>query len=71
MHSSSAITLKAAAPAMDRRSPWRDVIMAAGILLTSEPMPISDTIRPATATEAPSSRALSAMTGRMAPLPTP
>src|SRR5690606_14416315 len=46
-------------------------IIAAGILLTSDPMPISATIRPEVATEASSSRALNATTGRIAPLLTP
>lgn len=71
MHSSSAITLSAAAPTMERRSPWHEVNIAAGMLLTSEPMPTRPTIRPEVASDAPSSRAVSATTGRMAPLLTP
>ena len=43
--------------------------MEAGRLKNHEPSPISVTIRAATATEAPSSRADSATTGRMAPWP--
>ncbi|CPM33799.1 Uncharacterised protein [Bordetella pertussis] len=45
--------------------------IAAGMLLTSEPMPTRPTIRPEVASDAPSSRAVSATTGRMAPLLTP
>jgi hypothetical protein len=47
------------------------VISEAGMLLISEPMPISVTTRAATGTDAPRSRALRVMTGRMAPSPRP
>ena len=53
------------------RSPKREVIIAAGTLLTSEPTPVRATTRLESATEAPRSRALNAMTGRIAPFAIP
>ena len=41
------------------------------MLVTSEPMPISVTISAASATEPPSWRTVSAITGRIAPSPRP
>jgi hypothetical protein len=41
------------------------------MLVTSEPMPISETTSPATASEAPRSSALIAMTGAMTPAENP
>ncbi|MNQ10506.1 hypothetical protein D3C85_233470 [compost metagenome] len=66
--SSRPITLNTAAPAMARFSPKRSVISADGMLESSEPTPMRAAIRPAAATDAPWSRAVSAITGRMAPL---
>src|SRR6478735_12837180 len=43
----------------------------AGMLVTSEPMPIKVTMSAASATEPPSWRTVSAMTGRIAPSPRP
>ncbi|MNT80615.1 hypothetical protein D3C72_2201040 [compost metagenome] len=60
--------LNRAAPAMARFSPKRSVISADGMFESSEPTPIRAAISPAVATDAPWSRAVSAMTGRMAPL---
>jgi hypothetical protein len=59
----------AAAPTMDQRSPNLRVIMEAGRLKNHEPSPIRVTTSAATATEAPSSRADNATTGRTAPSP--
>ena len=65
----SAMAPKAPAPTIDHRSPNFSVMIEAGILKIHEPSPISVTINAETATEAPSSRAESAMTGRTAPSP--
>lgn len=54
-----------------RRSPMRPVSQPAGMLLNRDPIPIKAVIKPARATEAPNSRALRAITGRIAPLLTP
>ena len=70
-HSAIASAHQAAAATMAQRSPRCTVIIDAGMLLTSEPMPISVTMNAACGTEAPNSRALSGMTGRMAPSPMP
>ena len=58
-----------AAPTIAQRSPQREVISEAGMLVTSEPMPISVTINAASATEPPSWRTVKAITGRIAPSP--
>ncbi|MNI72155.1 hypothetical protein D3C73_1280770 [compost metagenome] len=60
---------KAPAPTIDHRSPNFSVMIDAGMLKIQEPSPISVTINAETATEAPSSRAESAITGRTAPSP--
>src|SRR6478752_213367 len=60
-----------AAPTMDQRSPKRRVTSDAGRLKNQEPRPMRVTMRAATATDAPSSRADNATTGRMAPWPIP
>src|SRR6187431_679415 len=46
-------------------------MIEAGMLVRSEPMPISVTISAAKATDPPRSRTVSAMTGRIAPSPRP
>ena len=56
---------------MAQRSPWRIVIIDAGMLLSNEPMPIRPTSRAVTGTEAPIARAVNGITGRMAPSPSP
>ena len=61
----------AAATTRAPRSPNRVVITVAGTLVTSEPMPVSVMISAASGTEAPRSRAVRAMTGRMAPVASP
>jgi hypothetical protein len=66
-HSAIASALQAAAATMAHRSPLCIVINDAGMLLTNDPTPINMTTSAATATEAPSSRALSGTIGRMAP----
>jgi hypothetical protein len=62
---------QAAAPTIAQRSPQRAVMIDAGMLETSEPMPISVTISAASATEPPSWRTVRAITGRIAPSPSP
>ena len=54
-----------------QRSPRCIVIIEAGMLLTSEPTPINATIKAVIGTEAPIARAVSGITGRMAPSPIP
>ena len=54
-----------------QRSPRARVSIDAGMLLSSEPMPINVTISAAVGTDAPSSRALRATIGRIAPSPRP
>src|SRR5690606_21084664 len=71
MHNNSAAMVMADAPNSALRSPIRAVISAAGILATSEPRPISAMIKPARAGVAPRSRALNAITGKIAPLAKP
>src|SRR4051794_4096919 len=56
---------------MDQRSPKRRVTRDAGRLKNQDPSPMRVTIKAATATDAPSSRADNATTGRMAPCPIP
>ena len=56
---------------MPMRSPNLAVTMDAGMLLIKEPMPIKATTSAAPAREEPMSRALSGMTGKMAPSPMP
>src|SRR4029078_8722025 len=59
----------AEAPTIAQRSPQRAVTNDAGMLERSEPIPISVTISAASATEPPSWRTVSAITGRIAPSP--
>ena len=70
-HSAIAMAHQMAPATMAQRSPWRIVISDAGMLLSSEPMPIKPTSRAVTGTEAPIARAVSGITGRMAPSPSP
>jgi hypothetical protein len=68
-HSAIASALQAAAATMAQRSPRCMVISEAGMLLTSEPTPISVTTSAAIGTDAPSSRAVSGTTGQDGPFP--
>src|SRR5437868_724701 len=70
-HSAMPSALHTPAATMAQRSPQRIVMNDAGILLSSDPMPISATISAAIGTEAPRSRAVSGTIGRMAPSPMP
>src|SRR6478752_6389951 len=70
-HSAMPSALQTPAATMAQRSPQRMVMNEAGMLLSSEPMPISATISAAIGTEAPRSRAVSGTIGRMAPSPMP
>lgn len=58
------------APTSDFFSPNRSAITPAGRAPTRLPMPISATTRAASATDAPSARAVSGTSGTMAPKPT-
>ncbi|BBE23815.1 hypothetical protein MN0502_26980 [Arthrobacter sp. MN05-02] len=60
-----------AAPTRAFRSPKRVAIRVAGTFVTRDPMPDSVMTRAAVAMSAPRSRAVSAMTGRIAPVATP
>ena len=70
-HSAIAMAHQIAPATMVQRSPWRIVISDAGMLLSNDPMPIRPTSRAVTDTEAPIARAVSGITGRIAPLPSP
>ena len=70
-HSAMPRPLHKPAATMAQRSPQRTVMSDAGMLLSSEPRPMSAITSAAMGTEAPSSRATSGMMGRMAPSPRP
>ena len=70
-HKTSPSAAHSAAATMAQRSPKRSVSTEAGRFDSSEPMPINATIRAASDTEPPRSRAVSGRMGRIAPSPTP
>lgn len=70
-HSAIATAHQTAPATMAQRSPWRIVISDAGMLLTNEPIPMRPTNNAVNGTEAPIARAVSGITGRMAPSPSP